>query len=60
MLELAEPRWGWLAKSGKTQFCQFEQLHARIGRTEVEVVPRKGRRGGGWPADNGREAKLRW
>ena len=23
-------------------------------------MPRRGRRGGGWPADNGREAKLRW
>jgi len=58
-LELAEPRWGWLAKSGKTRFCQFEHATARIGRTEVEVVPRRGRRGGGWP-DNSGEAKLRW
>ena len=46
--------------SGKTRFCQFEQLRARIGRTEVEVVPRRERRGGGWPADNSGEAKLRW
>ena len=35
VLELAELRWGWLAKSGKTWFCQFEHATARIGRTKV-------------------------